>query len=176
MDWVLLLEGLYFFLPAGIANIAPVLSKKIPFLNSPIDRGMQYQGKRIFGKNKTWRGLVAATLMGLFIASIQRLIGIDLSFFSYESYNFLLIGFLMGFGAILGDLIKSFFKRRVDKKSGESWVPWDQLDYIFGGIVFISFYVWIGWSIILIIFFEYFLLHLLFGLIGYYLKLKNVKI
>jgi len=36
----------------------------------------------------------------------------------------------------MGDIIESFFKRRIGKKRGESWVPFDQLDFILGVLLF----------------------------------------
>ena len=44
------------------------------------------------------------------------------------------------FGALLGDIVESFFKRRVGRKRGENWIPFDQLDFILG-VLFFSFVV-----------------------------------
>jgi CDP-2,3-bis-(O-geranylgeranyl)-sn-glycerol synthase len=44
----------------------------------------------------------------------------------------------MGSGAILGDLIKSFFKRRIGIKPGEKWIFFDQVDYAIGALLFTS--------------------------------------
>ena len=169
MNWIIILEVLYFFAPAGIANMMPVLVRKIPILEKAVSN--QY-----FGKNKTWRGIVFAILGGMLTVSIQRLIGWDLSFFSYSESNFLLVGFLLGLGAIVGDLVESYFKRKVGKKPGESWLPWDQLDFIFGGVLFVWFYVEISLLFILIVCLGYFLLHLITNFIGYLLKLRKAKI
>jgi CDP-2,3-bis-(O-geranylgeranyl)-sn-glycerol synthase len=42
----------------------------------------------------------------------------------------------MSFGAIFGDLIESFIKRRLKIPSGAPFTPRDQTDYIVGMIVF----------------------------------------
>jgi len=42
------------------------------------------------------------------------------------------------FGALIGDIIKSFFKRRIGKKRGQDWIPFDQIDFILG-VLFFSF-------------------------------------
>ena len=46
--------------------------------------------------------------------------------------------FSLCFGALGGDIIESFFKRRTGKDRGEDWIPLDQLDFILG-VLFFSF-------------------------------------
>ena len=160
IELILLLETIYFFLPAGIANMIPVLVRKVPFLESPVWRG-------IFGKNKTWRGIFFAVICGMVVAGLQTIIGWDLSFFNYGEYNFLLFGFLSGFGAIIGDLVESGIKRGFNINPGKSWIPFDQIDYIFGGLIFISFYISLSWMVMFIILIEYFFIHFLINYIGF---------
>jgi len=50
--------------------------------------------------------------------------------------NWLLFGFLMGFGALLGDMTKSFFKRRLGYAPGKPFIPFDQLDFVVGALLF----------------------------------------
>jgi CDP-2,3-bis-(O-geranylgeranyl)-sn-glycerol synthase len=50
----------------------------------------------------------------------------------------LLPGLLMGLGAGVGDLVKSFFKRRIDIEPGASWPVFDQLDFFIGAYLFVS--------------------------------------
>ena len=60
------LQILYFFLPAYLANISPVLVR--PWLRSlavSIDGGKTLQGKRLLGDHKTWRGLLAGIFVGM---------------------------------------------------------------------------------------------------------------
>jgi len=42
----------------------------------------------------------------------------------------------MGAGALVGDLIKSFFKRKLKIDEGNAWFPFDQIDWIIGAYVF----------------------------------------
>ena len=63
--WELIIKSAYFFLPAYFANMAPVILKKIPFLNQPV-------WERKLGKNKTWRGIVVAIVMGTLIFYLQK--------------------------------------------------------------------------------------------------------
>ena len=46
---IFILSCIYFLLPAGFANMAPVLVKKLNFLDYPIDFSFNIKGKRIFG-------------------------------------------------------------------------------------------------------------------------------
>lgn len=111
---------LLFFTPAYVANMAPPFFRKLPF-GQPIDGGRKYNGKPLLGKNKTWRGLIIGTLFGGLTGYILQACGLPFVFWW---------GFLLGFAALLGDAIKSFFKRQAGFKSGASWVPFDQLDFL----------------------------------------------
>ena len=140
----ILIESIYYAVPVFVANMAPVIFQFIPFLNQPIDAGRSYKGARVLGKGKTWRGLILGTLSAIAIVYIQRaLFSYDLfhqiSLVDYSSVNWVLLGFLLGFGALLGDIVKSFFKRRLKVKSGQPWVPFDQIDFIIGAGLFCSF-------------------------------------
>src|SRR6185312_2869782 len=126
----MILFGLWFFLPAGIANMMPVFAAKIfPKWNQPLDFGKSFGKKRIFGDHKTVRGIVVGILSGILIAILQyilynntTLVGSFVSF-DYMQGNPIVFGFLLSFGALLGDSIKSFFKRRVGVASGKTWFP-----------------------------------------------------
>ena len=114
-------------LPAYFANMAPVIAKKINFLKVPLDFGKKISNKPIFGKNKTFRGLVFGVLFAVIIAYIQYIfdnygIFMDLPLTDYS--NWLLLGFLMGFGAIFGDLVKSFIKRRLNYDPGKKTIDY----------------------------------------------------
>jgi len=100
---LIILKSLYFFLPAYFANMAPVLLRWIPILEKPVN-------EERFGKNKTWRGILVAIIIGSFVFSIQKIlyaVGFQtLSLINYNDFSPLL-GLLLGLGAILGDMIKS---------------------------------------------------------------------
>tara|TARA_Y100000310_G_scaffold332967_1_gene409566 strand:- start:627 stop:1097 length:471 start_codon:yes stop_codon:yes gene_type:complete len=124
--------------------MAPIFFKKIPLLNSPVDFGKKFKGKPIFGKNKTWRGIIIAPFMGLLIFFLQQqLYGVELfrnlSLIEYSHFS-IWFGFVMGLGAILGDLVKSYFKRQEGIKSGKSWPIYDQIDFVAGGLLFSFFF------------------------------------
>ena len=130
----MLQEALYFFIPAYVSNMTPVFVQKINFLNIPIDFNKTYMGKRILGTNKTWRGIFFGSLMGLLIFEIQRFL-FNLGYlhnFALIDYSSapLFLGLFLGFSALLGDLIESFFKRRLNIKPGRPWIPFDQIDFL----------------------------------------------
>lgn len=163
-----------FFLPAGLSNMAPVLANKIPGLNrwkTPLDFGREYRGKRIFGQNKTWRGLLSGTLLGG-IAGTLIYSQLDLA----TTVPAFVIGAALGAGALLGDSIESFFKRQANVASGDSWFPWDQSDYIIGGLLFSALFIRLELKEYAIIFVIYFGLHLVVSYLGYLLKLKDKPI
>jgi len=137
------LRVLWFFVPAYLANMSPVLVQGwFPRLAAPMDGGRCFRGRRILGDHKTWRGLVAGIVVGTVAYELQRLvhaagIGASLALIDYASHP-LLPGFLMGLGTGIGDAVKSFFKRRIDIAPGASWPVFDQLDFFAGAYVFVS--------------------------------------
>src|SRR5512141_2579436 len=88
----------YLFLPAGIANSVPPLLTRLLGPGRPIEA-------RIFGAHKTWQGLIGGTIAGSITFLVQR---------TFDDLAVpLAVSVLMPLGALLGDLIKSFFKRRM---------------------------------------------------------------
>ncbi len=136
------IQILYFFLPAYLANMSPALVRPwLCALARPIDGGRTLWGKRILGDHKTWRGLLAGIVTGIVAYEMQRFvygIGVatELALFDYAAYP-MAPGLLMGLGAGIGDSVKSFFKRRIEIEPGASWPVFDQLDFFIGAYVFV---------------------------------------
>ena len=174
----LILTILYLMLPVYLANIAPVLSMKINFLNYPLDFNKKFKGKPILGSHKTWRGLFFGIVFGIAIAYLQFVLQ-KYPFFSNISLldysNYLLIGFLFGFGALFGDAVKSFFKRRVNVKPGGKFIPWDQIDYTLGGLIFISIIYIPSLEFIITALILNFLIHVIANHLAYYFRITKVK-
>jgi CDP-2,3-bis-(O-geranylgeranyl)-sn-glycerol synthase len=132
------------------------------------------------GDNKTWRGVICGMIVGTlalwfqvalfkhsaWIVSVSRPL-------DYSSLPVLRLGLLMSFGALAGDASKSFFKRQLVVPSGHSWFPYDQLDYIIGGLLFSAMIVRLSFASYVWVVADYFVLHLIFSYIGYLLKLKD---
>ncbi len=175
---VFVLKCFYFMLPAYIANMAPVIVRKINILSMPIDLNLYINNKPIFGKNKTFRGFIFGIVLAIFATFLQYLLyDIELfnklSFFDYE--NWLLFGFLIGSGTLVGDLVKSFFKRRLGIPPGAKFVPFDQIDFVFGALIFITPIFNINFNIFLTSLLLSFVLHIIINHIAFYLKIRNEK-
>jgi len=165
-------------LPAYFANMAPVIVKKIGLLDFPIDFNKQINNKPIFGKNKTFRGIIFGIIFAIIIAYLQFLLyNVDsfknISFIDYK--NWLLFGALMGLGALTGDLIKSFFKRRLGMNPGARFVPFDQTDFVVGALVFIMPIFDLSLKIVITLLLLSFILHILVNHIAFYLKIRNER-
>ncbi|MEM3824439.1 MAG: CDP-2,3-bis-(O-geranylgeranyl)-sn-glycerol synthase [Candidatus Bathyarchaeia archaeon] len=119
----LIIEALKFIFPAYCANAVPVITGG----GLPIDLDKKFfDGKPIFGKNKTYRGFFSGLLVGILVGLMESL------FFSYH----LLFGFLLSLGALFGDLVGAFLKRRLGLAPGELLPIVDQIDFVVGAIVF----------------------------------------
>jgi len=146
MEFIIVLQALWIIIPAYVANASAVLVGG----GTPIDFGKTYKdGKRILGDGKTWRGLLSGTFIGM-TAGFGLVVAA--SYINSSEYQFLNLTNFQGFplmipiifsicfGALLGDIIESFFKRRIGKNRGENWIPFDQIDFILG-VVFFCFIV-----------------------------------
>ena len=179
---MIILLYFYFMLPGIFANMTPVLIRNHwKFLERPVDFNLKwFDGKRLLGDHKTWRGVISGTLVSIGIVAIQKwLMRFEtfegISWFPYDEYSVWLVGFLIGFGALFGDIVKSFFKRRVGVPPGKAFIPWDQIDAAVGAIALL-YIIWpISWqdSLSLIIF--TFVLHILTRNIGYYLRINKER-
>jgi CDP-2,3-bis-(O-geranylgeranyl)-sn-glycerol synthase len=177
--------SIIFFLPAGIANATPVFAAKIPFLRAldiPLDAGKTFHGVRIFGDHKTIRGFASGIVTAIITTYLIREAYIystylqNISQIDYSAINPIILGFLLGFGALFGDAIKSFFKRRTNIEPGKSWFPFDQIDYIIGGLLFSALYIPLLWSQYLITTLVWFCLHLISVFAGFLIGIRKEPI
>ena len=146
MHLEVVVQAIWLILPAYAANGAAVLVGG----GKPIDFGRKWKdGRRILGDGKTWRGLFYGSLVGSIVGFSQAFAG---KYIEMEGLNILNLDYFEGFplmiplvlslcfGALLGDIVESFFKRRAGKERGEDWIPFDQLDFLLGAL-FLSFLV-----------------------------------
>ena len=120
---ILIFEALKFIFPAYCANAAPVLAGG----GLPLDFGKNfYDGKRVFGKNKTFRGFFFGLAIGILVGLVEYVV------FDYS----LLFSVLSPLGALTGDLAGAFLKRRVGIPPGGLLPVIDQIDFVLGAIVF----------------------------------------
>ncbi len=100
----------------------------------PIDgKRLWSDGNRILGDGKTYRGFLAGVLGGVLVGSLQIVLQPSLPW-SWVPQHTLLTVLALAVGALVGDLIKSFFKRRRGKARGEAWPIADQYDLVVGGL------------------------------------------
>jgi len=70
---MIILQLMYFMLPAYGANMSPILGKNIlKSFAKPLDFGYKWKGKRILGDHKTWRGLFLGVVVGALIFLLQQ--------------------------------------------------------------------------------------------------------
>lgn len=209
--WETILQALWLFLPAYIANMAPVfVAKIIPKWNAPIDGGrVGKDGQRLLGAGKTWRGLAGGAALGGLVAVAMLPIawswglvdeltwGIRVemvcdgtvcneTFVTATELQAFLFGAIVGAMALVGDAVKSYFKRRRGKEGGAPWFPFDQLDFVvFGllgmvlaspliGVAWLSHALLDDWLTLTTIVVLTPGLHLLINRIGFWLGLKKV--
>jgi len=158
----------YLMLPAYFANIAPALFGRF-FPRFPMDFGFSFGKIRVFGDNKTWGGFFSGVVIAVMIGFLLSKI--------YWPFDFsaLYWSALLGFGALLGDAVKSFFKRRVNIAPGKSWIPFDQIDFSIGALLFGSFVFFPGWLYAVLVVVISALGHILINHLGYFLGVQKNK-
>lgn len=123
-----------------IANGAPILARRLAGnrLALPIDFSRQWFDRRaLFGKTKTWRGLASALLVTPIASQ-----------FIFSSW---LPGLLVAIGAMSGDLISSFIKRRLNIKPSDQAMFLDQLPEALLPLILVSYQITLTWQEILLI-------------------------
>jgi len=156
-----LIIAVYLMIPAYIANSIPTVFGG----GKPIDFGRVFiDGERIFGTNKTVRGFLSGLVCGSLAAIVEDLILIK---------EFAVIGILVSLGALSGDLFGAFVKRRLKLPPGFPLPLMDQLDFIFGAMLFAyPFYnLTLGAVFLLILITPPF--HIFTNTLAYVLRLKN---
>lgn len=173
---IVLLSALWVMLPAYVPNpVAAAIGG-----GAPIDGYAKWKdGKRLFGDGKTWRGLLGGVVAGIVVGFLE----IYLSGFAPLSFLPTLtpaVVILLSCGALLGDLVKSFFKRRLGKDRGAEWPVADQYDLVAGSLLLVAVFApaWtfstITLPILIAILIITPLLHRAMNIIGYFAGVKDV--
>ncbi len=159
----LIAESLKFIFPAYCANAAPVLAGG----GLPMDFGKNFtDGKRVFGKNKTFRGFFFGWAIGIFVGLVEGMV------FGFASYSVLFI-VITPLGALLGDLTGAFVKRRLDIAPGGLLPVVDQIDFVVGALVFALPLAIVYWQLAVAVIIITPPIHLLTNYVAYKLKLKS---
>ena len=141
-----LLNAFFFIIPAYFANSAPVLSRG----KTPLDFGNKLKTNRIFGKSKTLRGLVFGIVAGSLAALVLSFT--PFYFPTLTNGQRFTLGLLTSAGALAGDLIGSFIKRRLKITSSQPALFLDQLPFLYFAIIAASLYHPLGLDLLDVIF------------------------
>ena len=142
MDITIIVQSFWLVIPIYIANASAVIIGG----GTPIDFYKKFKdGKRLLGDGKTWRGLLSGTFIGM---TAGFGLAVAANYVNASEYGYLQVASFDGFplmipilfslccGALLGDILESFFKRRIGKDRGDDWYIFDQLDFILGALFF----------------------------------------
>jgi CDP-2,3-bis-(O-geranylgeranyl)-sn-glycerol synthase len=163
---VRVLELLYFMAPAYVANMAPPFVRYWKGWNRPIS-------PRWLGNHKTVVGFGAGVLGAVLVTWLQARLDWDRAIVDYDRW--LDLGVRMGAGAMLGDSVKSFFKRRRRVAPGGTWIPFDQLDFVLGALILVWPRAALAWTDVAIVIALSFAGHIVVNHIGYWLGVRDAK-
>lgn len=157
---LLIIEALKFIFPAYCANAAPVLAGG----GLAMDFGKNFvDGKRVFGANKTFRGFFFGLAVGVGVGLVEWML------FGFP----FLFSLLTPLGALLGDLVAAFLKRRLGIAPGGLFPIVDQVDFVIGAIVFALPLGIVYWELAVAVLLITPPIHLLTNIVAYKLKLKK---
>ncbi len=158
---LLIVNALKFIFPAYCANATPVLAGG----GTKMDFGRNFfDGKRIFGNNKTFRGFFFGWAIGMLVGSIEYVI--------FPGYPVLFI-VLTPLGALLGDLTGAFLKRRIGIAPGGLLPIVDQIDFVVGALVFALPLKIVYWQLAITVLLITPPIHLFTNFLAYKMKLKK---
>ncbi|MDN5358827.1 MAG: CDP-2,3-bis-(O-geranylgeranyl)-sn-glycerol synthase [Candidatus Diapherotrites archaeon] len=151
---------LLWVIPAYIANSAATFSKYVPWKRHPVDFGLVLgDGRRLLGDGKTFEGLFIGVLLGTAAGYIV-----------FTPFGLPYNPFLISLGALLGDMVGSFAKRRIGLPRGDPAPVLDQLDFILGALALAGPFTAAETAIIILI---TPLIHGAANIIGYFIGVKN---
>jgi CDP-2,3-bis-(O-geranylgeranyl)-sn-glycerol synthase len=130
---IIISEAVWVIFPAYIANSSAVLFGH----GTPVDMGRKFRdGRRILGDGKTWYGLLGGSLAGIAFG-FGQILGSGIQYPKHHwGYgpvpNAYIIAILIPVGALLGDLLGSFIKRRCGLERGQQLTFLDIYDLALG--------------------------------------------
>ncbi|MDV0441189.1 CDP-2,3-bis-(O-geranylgeranyl)-sn-glycerol synthase [Methanorbis furvi] len=169
-------SAFWIMVPAYVANAGAV-----PFGGgTPVDFGKcAKDGRRYLGDGKTWRGLIGGIFVGVLFGLLQIFLATTFHWDWLPQQTIVTITALAT-GALLGDMVKSYFKRRSGKGRGEKWPIADMYDLVAGSLILLVICAWPWvmeyitiWVFIAILIWTP-LLHRGANIIGYLIGIKQV--
>ena len=159
-----LLPLLYFMAPAYLANMAPPFVRYWKGWNRPIHA-------RTLGEHKTVVGYSLGVLIAIVTTAMQA--DIDVTFALVDYAHWFWLGLAFGVGAMTGDSLKSYFKRRRGLPPGTRWIPFDQLDFALGALLIVGPFSLLGWPDVLVILVVTLLGDIAVNRAAYWLRIKT---
>lgn len=128
---ILIISAIWVMLPAYLPNsIAAAVGG-----GAPIDGGRYWRdGRRILGDGKTIRGFIGGVAGGAGVGLCQVALA-GTGVFSLLPAHTIISVLLLATGSLLGDMVKSFFKRRQGIERGGEWILVDQYDFLAGALL-----------------------------------------
>lgn len=168
-------KALLIIFPAYAANGFPPLAGG----KKPIDLGRKWlDNNRIFGDGKTFEGFVLGLLAGFLVGALESFLYPSLNAYAMR-YGVMLplinlfIGFMIALGALCGDLVGSFIKRRCGLKRGSDVPLLDQWNFILGAVIFVYFFTEITVWMFLIMLLITPIVHRLANIVAHKIKIKR---
>lgn len=173
----LLITAIWLMLPAYLPNNFAALFGG----GTPIDLGQRFNdGRRVMGDGKTYRGTAAGAACGFLFGLAQNTVAQNFGLPTFGSgIELILVLVGLSLGAMLGDIVASFFKRRLGLKRGAQLFVIDQLDFVFGSWVLTAIlapaWFWHNFTptIIIVVLIITPVLHRLTNIIGYRIGAKR---
>jgi len=152
------------FMLAGAAQTAWFASRRSHAFAVPLDAGLTWRGRRLFGANKTIRGFIvmmpaASAAFALLAIAVEGGTGL----WPLTTAEYAALGAWAAFGFMAGELPNSFLKRQFDVPPGAAPTSpfattcqflFDRLDSGVGMLAAVSLVVptpWTTWAIVLLI-------------------------
>ncbi len=165
-----LASAVLFVLPAYVANGSPVVMARIVKRRHPIDFGKKFvDGRRVLGDSKSIEGFVCGVATGTLTGFVEGIVFGNPSLWTWR-------GLLLSVGAMVGDCVGSFIKRRMGLAPGKPMPLLDQLTFLLFAMAFAylghAYTLSLGQALFLVAITP--VIHYATNVVAYKLKLKEV--
>jgi len=164
-----LIQMVQILMPAYLANAAPTFL--INYKKHVLDFGKKLGKNRVFGDGKTFEGLIFACFIGFLSGLLLTYVYyfLNLAWINITPFGYAFIAL----GAMIGDLVGSFIKRRLGMKRGQNAGLLDMLDFIIGALIFARILIDYSFWIMIISIIITPIIHRLSNIIGYEIGVKK---
>lgn len=128
------ITALWLMIPSYLPNSSAVIFQG----EKPIDFGKNFiDNNRILGDGKTIRGFLGGSLCGTLVGVFQIYLS---KYVGLPNFNKqVTIVAALAIGALFGDILFSFIKRRLNLKRGHPFPLVDQIDFLIGSVFLVRF-------------------------------------